>query len=166
MTSSIANLVLLAAQRVKPRRHQILFSKILTGEDESKSGKHKRVSYLSRYAGQRLICSRKYRERNQNYAKALEEEVDRLRELRSVNKEHKEAESENRILKDLAASNGLSLPESISHQSQSTDRAAELSLIGPLGPQQFLQAQPAGDAHPPQDVQDSGLHSPTCRGTR
>lgn len=91
--------------------------------------------------------------------------MDRLRELRSVNKEYKEAESENRILKDLAASNGISLPESISHQSQSTDRAAELSLIGAPGPEQFLQAQPSGDAHP-QDVQDSGLHSPTCRGAR
>lgn len=44
MTPSMANLILLR-QRVKPRRYQVLFSKTRTGEGESKSDKHKRVSY-------------------------------------------------------------------------------------------------------------------------
>lgn len=68
--------------------------------------------------------------------------MNRLRELRRLDEEHQAAEVENQALRDLMASHSITLPDSISHWDQSTNRAAaELSLVGSPGPRQYLHAR-------------------------
>lgn len=87
-------------------------------------------------AKQLTLEFRIYRERSQNYIRVLEGEVNRLRD---AIKERQEAEIENQTLKELMASHNIVLPEGISHEDCPSSSAAELSLNGPPGSEQFLQ---------------------------
>lgn len=80
--------------------------------------------------------ARKHREKKENYVLALEEETQRLRRALHTSQLHI------RVLNDALSSHGVSIPDS-SPPLQPEFNMARVALVGPSGPNSFLQLQKA-----------------------
>lgn len=80
--------------------------------------------------------SRKHREKKENYVLALEEETQHLRRALHTSQLHI------RVLNDALGSHGVSIPDS-SPPLQPEFNMARVALVGPPGPNSFLQIQKA-----------------------
>lgn len=80
---------------------------------------------------------------------ALEGEVRTVRELVHLDKSVLDAEVQNQMLKDLMVSHNIALPEGMNHRDSILDQnLVQISIVGPPGPDQYLEARvPSDDSH-------------------
>jgi hypothetical protein len=86
------------------------------------------------------LFPRNHRQRKEIYTKALEQELDTLREQARLTKQLLDCEAENQLLRELAISNGLTLPPA-RRTGEPHATVVQVSISGDPGPQQHMCAQ-------------------------